>query len=122
MEPEHYDNLIRISQKTINTCRNICRLILVVGGIIFFVSAVVVYISFSKSDGIKESMVPIMVSLFGIFTGALGTLPYKEIPPQESKIARYEAIKIEIEKLADLPDEERTTKIKLIADLFKAID
>ncbi len=122
MNPEYYDNLINICQKTINNYRNLCRFILVAGAIIFLAGAVILAFSLLKASEVKESLVPSLPTLFGIITGAFSLLPYKEINPQELKIERYKAIKKEIEQVETLPFEEKMTKIKLIVDFYKSIE
>ena len=62
-----------------------------------------------------QGVAPQVVGIGGIFFSALGTFPYREILPRESRIKTYALLQQGFEKFPNLPDEDRK-RLRDLAD------
>lgn len=118
----YFDKNIRIHQQNITASQRQFKITLAVG-VALALFALAAWAAALLFKLIELALVPLLVPLVGTAAGALvsafSLLPHKEITPNRLKIAKFERLKMECEKIKDLPEEEQRARLKEINDFLK---
>jgi hypothetical protein len=121
MDAAYFDELIKINQDGITSFQRWWRVLIVCGVIIFLTGVVVWIMSVMNKIEIESQLVPALPTSFGILTGSAALFPLKEITPRRLAIAKYNHLKKECERIKKLPVDKRQKKLKELADYLKEL-
>jgi hypothetical protein len=120
MDPSYIDGLIAIHTDSIASSKRRARLLVTGGGTMLLVAAFIWVLALQRK--IDSNLVPSLVSIVGIFFSSCSLLPYKEITPGRIKLLRFSQLRRECERIKDLPDQERTRRIREINEGLEALE
>ena len=109
MDVGYIDDLITIQSDNVSSSRKWTRFLIFGGGTLLLFAIFAWTLALQKR--IDGNLIPSLVSMIGSFVSVCSLLPYKEITPGRLKLAKYKQLRLQYEKMKDLPDDERSQRI-----------
>jgi hypothetical protein len=107
----YFEDQIRIQERAIRSYKYSIAVLALIGMGIILAS---IFLDTAKG------LAPDLIKLGGgVFTAALATLPYREIPPRRERITSYTHLKNYFEHVDELPPEERQVLTQMAMDAMK---
>src|SRR5689334_20353149 len=119
MDSNYLQELIGIQRDDIASCKR-RAIVLTTVGISILVFAGVTWLWVFKQT-IGSNVAPALISTIGTFVGACGLLPYKDITPRRLELARVTELSREYERIKDLPEDERESRLSKINKVLREI-